>query len=239
MTLDQIILDTVEVSKYLQKRYNKEKIYLMGHSWGTLLGSLTATKYPELFEAYIGIGQIKQIAESEYLGYVHMKEEYKRLSNTKMFKKFDKISMTKDSEPNMKYLATLRSKCLNELGLGLFHKNASLREVIKDSISFKGYTLIEKFKFLCGSMFSIKTLWNNIYSIDLAKEATDFKIPVYIFHGKYDFQVSYTLSKKYFETINAPVKGFYTFEESAHSPCFEEPEKMISILQTDVVGKIS
>jgi hypothetical protein len=36
--------------------------------------------------------------------------------------------------------------------------------------------------------------------------------------------------------LDAPVKGFYTFEESAHSPMFEEPERTISILLDDVLN---
>ena len=60
-------------------------------------------------------------------------------------------------------------------------------------------------------------------------------IPVYFFEGIYDYTCSYTLAKAYFEQLKAPVKGFYTFEQSAHSPLFEEPEKMQNILQEDVL----
>jgi pimeloyl-ACP methyl ester carboxylesterase len=61
-----------------------------------------------------------------------------------------------------------------------------------------------------------------------------FKIPVYFFHGIYDYTCSYELAKKYFDRINAPIKGFYTFDQSAHSPLFEEQEKMNRILINDV-----
>ncbi len=55
------------------------------------------------------------------------------------------------------------------------------------------------------------------------------------FHGRYDYTCSYTLAKSYFEKLKAPLKGFYTFEQSAHSPAFEEPEKMQKILVNDVL----
>jgi pimeloyl-ACP methyl ester carboxylesterase len=70
---------------------------------------------------------------------------------------------------------------------------------------------------------------------NLAKEVQKLDIPVYFFHGIYDYTVSYTLAKDYFEKLKAPMKGFYTFENSAHSPLFEEPEKMQRILQEDVL----
>jgi pimeloyl-ACP methyl ester carboxylesterase len=71
---------------------------------------------------------------------------------------------------------------------------------------------------------------------DLSEQVTDLKIPVYFLHGIYDYTVSYTLAKAYFDKIKAPVKGFYTFERSAHSPLFEEPEKMQHILKEDVLS---
>ena len=81
----------------------------------------------------------------------------------------------------------------------------------------------------------VALLWNEMITTDLSKEVTKFNIPVYFFSGIYDYTVNYTLAKDYFEKLQAPVKGFYTFEQSAHSPLFEEPEKMQQILLEDVL----
>ncbi len=72
-------------------------------------------------------------------------------------------------------------------------------------------------------------------STDLSKEVTELSIPVYFFEGVYDYTCSYTLAKEYFDQLKTPIKGFYTFDQSAHSPMFEEPEKMGHILQGDVL----
>jgi pimeloyl-ACP methyl ester carboxylesterase len=56
-------------------------------------------------------------------------------------------------------------------------------------------------------------------------------VPVYITHGQYDYQVSYILAREYFELIESPDKAFFTFENSAHSPNAEEPEKFVNIVQ--------
>jgi len=71
---------------------------------------------------------------------------------------------------------------------------------------------------------------------DLIKQVNEINIPVYFFHGIYDYTVSYTLAKKYLEELHAPLKGFYTFEQSAHSPMFEEPERMCQIMRNDVLA---
>lgn len=70
---------------------------------------------------------------------------------------------------------------------------------------------------------------------NLTHEVSKLDLPVYFFAGVYDYTVSYVLAREYFEQLTAPVKGFYTFEKSAHSPIFEEPEKMQRILQEDVL----
>jgi pimeloyl-ACP methyl ester carboxylesterase len=59
-------------------------------------------------------------------------------------------------------------------------------------------------------------------------------LPIYFFHGKYDYTVSYALMKSWFGQLEAPLKGFYTFERSAHSPLFEEPAALVRILREDV-----
>ncbi len=81
----------------------------------------------------------------------------------------------------------------------------------------------------------VALLWDDMLSTDLSTQVTELAVPVYFFSGLYDYTVNYTLAKEYFDKIGAPVKGFYTFAESAHSPMFEEPEKMQRILREDVL----
>jgi pimeloyl-ACP methyl ester carboxylesterase len=70
---------------------------------------------------------------------------------------------------------------------------------------------------------------------DFTKEIKSMDIPIYFMHGIYDYTVNYSLTKEYYKTLEAPLKGFYTFEQSSHSPIFEEPEKFTKILLEDVL----
>jgi pimeloyl-ACP methyl ester carboxylesterase len=70
----------------------------------------------------------------------------------------------------------------------------------------------------------------------VAVKVTRLEVPVYFFHGVYDYTVSHPLAKSYYEQLDAPIKGFYTFTESAHSPLFEEPKRMREIMQADVLA---
>ena len=59
---------------------------------------------------------------------------------------------------------------------------------------------------------------------------THLEIPYYVLAGVYDYTTAYPLQQEYFDMMDAPEKEFFTFENSAHSPLYEEPEKAIKIL---------
>jgi pimeloyl-ACP methyl ester carboxylesterase len=98
------------------------------------------------------------------------------------------------------------------------------------------YTLREKINIWKGKAFSNTTnLRQEMYDTDITKFVTELKIPVYFFSGIYDYTVNYQMAEEYLKKLKAPIKGFYLFKESAHSPIFEEPEKVVDIMVKDVL----
>lgn len=233
--IEQLVDDTIELTKYLLKRFGKEKIYLMGHSGGTFLGVHVIDKAPELYEAYIGIAQMSDQMLSEKLAYDYILNKYREKNNKKMIEYFEKFSFHDQSKIPMEYLK-IRDEAMHELGIGTMR---NMRNVITDlflpSLCFTEYSLTDKFHLWAGkSKFGVSQNWERIINTNLMENKIDFKVPIYFFHGIYDYTCSYELAKKYFDKINAPIKGFYTFEQSAHTPLFEEPEKVNRILINDV-----
>lgn len=234
MTIEQMISDTIAVTHYLCQRFGKEKIYVMGHSWGSLLGVLTVQQHPEFYHAYIGIGQVAQQDRSERLAYTYMLEEFCKANNKRMVSRLKKFPIDNGDAINIKYMG-VRSIGMNKLGVGVMRSMTSMLDCVAIVLGYKGYTLGEKFKFPKGSSFSLKYLWDFVIQMDLMEQVPNLQIPVYILQGKHDYQVSYVVAKEFATALKAPIKGFYTFENSAHSPCFEEPEKMCNILRVDVL----
>ena len=230
MTLEQMVEDTRQITEYLKHRFNQEKIYLMGHSWGSVLGIKTIEKHPENYLAYIGIGQVSNPLRSEKLSYDYMLQHAMEINDKSAVRKLEKFNSNASDFPTMKYIITVRSQLMNKYGIGIMHENFS-KAGEKNILSFKGYTLIEKIKYFQGMLFSVKHLWDNAISDNLFESSISFKVPVYIIHGKHDYQVSYALSHEYIEIIEAPDKSFFSFENSAHSPNFEEPEKFVQIIR--------
>lgn len=234
MNLDQLVSDTKEITNYLRARFGQEKIYLMGRSGGSFIGIHTAAGFPELYHAYIGVGQMSDQFNSEKMAYEYLLKQYRDEGNMKMVEKLEASPIT-DSIP-FAYLK-LRDRAMHRLGIGTTHDMKSvLTGLFIPSLTCPGYTLTEKFNLWQSKAKSgVHPLWDEMISTDLTKKVNKLNIPVYFFHGINDYTVSYPLAKKYLETLHAPVKGFYTFENSAHSPIYEEPDKTKLILLSDVI----
>jgi pimeloyl-ACP methyl ester carboxylesterase len=236
LTLEQFISDTLELTNYLRNRFGKEKIYLMGHSGGTFFGIQAAARAPELYHAYIGVAQMSNQLESERRAYEYILRRFREKGNKGMVEELEAAPVTMTGGTPEDYL-DLRDKGMHSLGIGTTHEMDSVvTGLFLPSLRFREYTLTEKVK-LWRAKFSsgVSILWDKAIATDLSNELPELELPVYFFHGIYDYTVSYALAKDYFEKLKAPVKGFYTFEHSAHSPIFEEPEKVQRILQEDVL----
>jgi pimeloyl-ACP methyl ester carboxylesterase len=237
MTLEQMISDTKEVTNWLRKRFGKKKIYLMGHSGGTFIGIQVAAQAPELYYAYIGVAQMSYQLKSEKLAYDYMLLKFRENGKRDIVHKLEEapVSMT-GGTPDV-YLA-LRDKAMHSLGIGTTRDiNSVITGIFLPSLTSRDYTLIEKINMWRGkSRAGVSILWKKMLATDLTEQVTELKLPVYFFHGIYDYTVSYVLAKEYFEKLQTPLKGFYTFEQSANSPLFEEPEKMVHIMLEDVLA---
>jgi pimeloyl-ACP methyl ester carboxylesterase len=175
--------------------------------------------------------------ESERLAYEYMLQQFKESRNTKMVRKLEAAPVTMtDGIPDAYY--AVRDEAMHSLGIGTTHDMKSvLSGIFFPSLTFRGYTLLEKVNMWRGkSRSGVSPLWDTILATDLSKQVPELDLPVYFFEGIYDYTCSYTEAKSYFEKLKAPLKGFYTFEQSAHSPIFEEPEKTLRILQEDILA---
>ena len=236
MNLEQMISDTLELTNYLRQRFGQDKIYLMGHSGGSFIGIQAAARAPELYYAYIGVAQMSNQLKSEKLAYDYMLEQFRKNGNAKMVRKLEAAPVTMTGGTPDAYLA-LRDPAMHSLGIGTMHAMKSVvTGIVLESFQSRDYTMREKIDLWRGKSSSgISSLWDEMTSTDLSQELTELEIPVYFLEGVYDYTCSYTEAKAYFEKLKAPLKGFYTFEQSAHSPIFEEPEKTIQIFREDVL----
>ncbi len=223
MTVEQFVSDTHELTHYLIERFQCDKIYLMGHSWGTFLGMRVIDAYPENYAAYFGVGQVANTKKGEKISYEWALSQAV-LHEDKRAKAFLSQGLPdfNDIDQWMTYLPAQRS-IVTQYG-GSMH-NSHVGPLTKYYLFAKEYTLSEKLYFITKqSMFSITHLWDELMASDFSKEITRVEVPVYIFQGIYDYQTPYTVAEEYYALLDAPQKAFFTFESSAHNPYYEETE---------------
>jgi pimeloyl-ACP methyl ester carboxylesterase len=235
VTYEQLISDTIAVTNYLRHRFGKEKIYLMAHSGGSFFGIQVAARAPELYYAYIGMGQMSNQLLSEREAYDYALDYYKKNGNTNMVRKLEAAPPTTTVPLPAAYDA-LRDDYMHGAGIGTTRDMKSVvTDVFIASWLSRVYTLPEKLNLWRGKFFSMSKLRNTAFATDLTGRVTELKLPVYFFSGAYDLTCSHTLAKSYLRQLKAPLKGFYTFEQSAHTPIFEEPAMVLKIMREDVL----
>jgi len=230
ITVDQYINDTIAVTNYLRERFGKEKIYLMAHSWGTYFGIQAVQKAPQLYNAYIGVGQVTNQDESEQRAYQYMLDYYSKAGDEKTLEKLKENNYLSDG------YVKIRDDIMHRAGIGTTHEMKSVvKGVFFASLKNREYTLTEKINLWRGKMLLNKNTQLKMKD-DLRKTVTKLDVPTYFFSGAFDYTVNYEMSEEYLKLIEAPMKGFYLFDNSAHSPILEEPNKVAEIIKSDILN---
>jgi pimeloyl-ACP methyl ester carboxylesterase len=236
MTVDQLVDDTVTVADCLRERFHQDKVYLLGHSWGSFIGIQAAAKAPDRFHAYIGMGQVSYQQRAEVLAYRYELDEFRRRGDQKMVRTLESAPVTLDA-PLPKAYMRVRDEAMHSIGIGTTREMKSvITGVFAQVWRTPDYTVKEKVDIGRGKAWSQGILWDEFQSTDLTRKVTELDLPVYVCQGRYDYTTNYDLARAYCHQLRAPVRGFYTFERSAHSPAFEEPAKFRQILREDVLA---
>ena len=164
-----------------------------------------------------------------------MLQQYANTGNKKRINQLEKYKVL-ESHSNLVsfYKSAIRDRSMHELGIGTMHEMKSVfRDIFIPVWACKAYTAREKINIWKSkfSFLSKTNLVNEMLETDFTSMVSTLDIPVYFFSGKYDLTVNTGLSEAYLGKLQAPVKEFYSFKNSAHSPLFEEPLLVRKILQ--------
>jgi len=225
MTLERFLKDAYEVIQLVKCEYSKERIFLAGHSWGSILGINLAYEYPSEIYAYIGISQVVDYAKGSKVSYQFA------LKNAKEKNMNDKVEkLIEIGEPPFKEGVTeisLVSSYVFEFG-GAYHTPVDIGGIIGSS---EVYSTIDMDNTNKGMEFSAINLIETIGETNLVKDKKlAFETPIIFLCGKYDYIVPSEVVLDYYEIVKAPVKEVIWMNESAHFCYLEETENFIDIL---------
>lgn len=230
MNIGQFVDDVIDLSSSLTRRFGRRRLLLVGHSWGTVIGTIAVARRPNLFSGYVGIGQMSNMAESERLSYEWTLDQARAAGDAASVKTLERIGpppYTGDWRP--KFLAERR--ILGKFG-GEYHGSTigALGVVTSNLVFSTEYTLLDRLNFFRGILRSLDLLMPELVKQDLFTLVPALAVPVTFCLGRHDHEVPAELSARYFAALDAPRKELVWFERSAHMPNTEEPEAFNRLL---------
>lgn len=222
VTIGDYLDDLHQLVKLLLERFNQEKLYIIGHSWGSVLGLSYINLHPEYVHKYIGCGQVVNMRKSCQAAYdfALLHAEGKALDRLK------NIDCSYRSDNWLKDLLFVTGQVVKHKG-SLYGRN-NYNDLIKPFLFSSYYTISDIIRRQKGSLQSIKFLWQELMETDFERYV-EYDVPIVFIEGRYDSHVSSDIAKEYYESINSD-KEFYWFDKSCHFPQWSEKERFNSIL---------
>lgn len=235
MNIGQFVADTRELTGYLLKKFHQDRLVLVGHSWGSVIGALAVSRYPELYSCYVGIGQIGNMAEGEAASYRWTLDQARKRGNRRALGALAATGPPPYANDWQKKTITQRSY-LARFG-GEVHRSrfGASGRVVSGLLFSREYTLADRVNAVRGIVGSMRLLWPQLLQVDLFESAPEINVPVFLMEGRYDHECPSEIAERYFSALRAPVKQLIWFDRSAHLPNAEERDLFNKIMVEKVL----
>lgn len=232
LTIQTYLDDVLALTQHLRRRFDEEKIYLVGHSWGSLLGILTVRDHPELYHAYVGVGQIANMVENEVVSLAYVRERALQEGNTTAVEELEDIDSSMYGQDISQMQVQRKWLYFYEGGV----RGNSVLSLVWAYLSSPEYSLGDLANLLKGSSELPSAMWGEVMQADLTEEAKQFELPIYFFAGKYDYNTPSELAEDYLNELTAPRKALIWFPESSHFLNITESSRYQEVLINKVLG---
>lgn len=222
MTVEQFIADAHELTLLLCRRFQQPRIYLVGHSWGSVLGALAVHRHADLYYAYVGVGQAVDMQEGERISYAWTLAQAEKAGDARSVAQLKKIGPPP-------YTGTLRSKLMTQRRIlgkygGEVHGNphGGMPTLLRGLIRSSEYSWPDRINVFRGIFANMRLMWPKILSVNLMVQVPEIGVPVYFLEGRFDYEAPAELAERYLQMLKAPRKELVWFERSAHFVNTEE-----------------
>ncbi|WP_026568457.1 alpha/beta fold hydrolase [Bacillus sp. UNC41MFS5] len=231
MTITHMVEDLLEVVDTLCSRFNQEKVYLLGHSWGTILSYLAITRKPERFHGYFAVSQVVNLKENERISYEYTLQKAKESGNEKAFAQLEKLGA-----PPWKNLNAdrIHNKWLQEFGGGIVHTGNFVGTMLQSILKGPEYRLLDLIRWVRGQMYSMNVFKDELANLDLFQANNHIQVPIVFCCGRHDFTAPSEIAEVFYNQLQAPSKKWMWFEQSAHTVFIEEKEAFIKLVKETV-----
>ncbi len=234
LTVDDYVVYGHDLVMQLRERFHQEKIYVVGESWGSALGILMVQRYPELFHAFIGTGQMVAFTETDVMCYNFALDWAKERGDTA------KVEELVKQGPPPYYGSDVAWKQVPYLLDTLEYMNSNPQ--INDNgfstwrdLAAPEYGLYDKVSWFRGVIETLGYVYPQLWEIDFRKQAAKLDVPVYFLIGRHDINAPVTLTQEYYDILEAPHKEIVWFEHSGHNPWVTEADEFVRVVVEKVL----
>lgn len=226
MTLGRMVDDGIEVVEYARRRLNKDKVILVGHSWGSFLGVNMIKKRPDLFYAYVGTGQVVSWSQTTAVQYAYAMKRAESEGNQDALRELREIGPP-PYEWGPKFFTA--QKWLNHyLAPSDAEHLRKQMDIVRTAQNFSPQDVQD---WIAGGQFTIPLLFSTLTAIDLpATEGYDMRVPFYIIQGQEDHITPTSVAQDYFRKIRAPRKKMVLIKHAGHFAYATNPGEFLAAL---------
>lgn len=234
MTIRQFVADALELIAWLTARFGQDKLYLVGHSWGSLIGATVASEHPARVHAFISVGQLVAGLRNEQLSYGFTLRRAIEAENHEAVSALRAIEGRYTPSGGLTFAdLVVQRGWLDRFGGQTHGDTGALFDGVDPQLREQYFGEISA----AAQEFSFACLLDELLAVDLRRTARTFEVPVYFAVGRQDHNTPAQLAVEYFDAIEAPAKELHWFEQSAHMVPFEEPAKFNALLTDVVLGR--
>ena len=227
----QFVDDGLAVVTHIKNKFQKKKIILVGHSWGTMLAFNMAAQYPKSFESLVSIGTVSNMGKMEEFRFMKVKSAIQTSGNA------DALERLKDlgTPPYLTFdelteFGNLLSEFVGFEGTFRLLPMEKINEAVQKN---KEYTEQEMTASMEGMAVVFNSLSDFLYKYNASKFVPEVEMPVYFVQGRHDLNTPTELARNYFDDLKADAgKTWIEFDESAHFPMYEEPNRFLQVLKS-------
>lgn len=231
LTIERMIADTVEVAEFLVRRLGRDKIVVLGHSWGSVLGIHLVKRRPDLVAAFVGTGQVVNMRRNEEFNYTRQLTQARDAGNAAA------LAGLADIGPPP-YYDRAKIRALREWADVLASGSGDTPR-FQPMVRPANLSPPDIEALLAGFQFSGDQLFDELCEVDLPALSLDFPVPMFCFMGTEDQQTAFAPAEAWFASLSAPRKAFVRFEGCHHFVVMNRPEMFLEALLDHVVPAIS
>ncbi len=231
LTKELFLTDGKEVTEFVLDYLSKDKLTLLGHSWGSIYGANLVLEYPEYYECFIGTGQLVDILENE--------EAFKQEAFLWAHDDEEMLSLVNQLTPNNASMEhfSIKNTIMQKYGYDMM-VNGTDYNTIWTMIFNPNYSILDWKNYLNTDMgvYSDFCTSDEFAAFSL-KGRVDYQVPLYNINGDMDYQTNYKLAQEYFEEVNAPYKQMFIMENMTHGLLESDSEGFSEIVHQIAKGR--